>query len=365
MSNRYLPFGMITAALLFSGAAQAATTPLTAEQMLKQFNVVVSGDLTSTSHVDGRTYVGGSVSGGDYVAHASSTPASAYAGLTVGGSVSGSVKVGDFGAVTGGNVSGLNVNNGSSYIGGSATSSSFKDAWITGAAINDNLNGQAHAASYTNTNNNNVLSAPTAIMNSTLSASTSTNFGTVMTGLSSQLSAMSATAGTSVAFSNNNSNVTLTGSGSLSNGVVVFDLTSLDTRIFSATTTDISFNLTGATTVILNTDDKTLSLAANFNQAQSLGSSLIWNFAGATDVSVGRTFGGQVLVANGTFSNTGGANVEGGVFAKALNQQGEVHLQTFSGSIPAVTSVPEPETYAMLLAGMGLLGFMTRRHKRA
>jgi hypothetical protein len=30
----------------------------------------------------------------------------------------------------------------------------------------------------------------------------------------------------------------------------------------------------------------------------------------------------------------------------------------------AVTSVPEPETYAMLMAGLGLVGFMARRRKQ-
>ena len=29
-----------------------------------------------------------------------------------------------------------------------------------------------------------------------------------------------------------------------------------------------------------------------------------------------------------------------------------------------VTAVPEPETYAMLMAGFGLLGFVARRRKR-
>jgi len=28
------------------------------------------------------------------------------------------------------------------------------------------------------------------------------------------------------------------------------------------------------------------------------------------------------------------------------------------------TSVPEPETYAMLLAGLGMMGFVTRRRKQ-
>ena len=32
--------------------------------------------------------------------------------------------------------------------------------------------------------------------------------------------------------------------------------------------------------------------------------------------------------------------------------------------VAAVTPIPEPQTYAMLLAGLGLLAFMTRRRMR-
>ncbi|WP_254441905.1 collagen-binding domain-containing protein [Duganella vulcania] len=353
----------LAAATLLSGTAYAA--PLTANQMLQQFNVVVSGNLTSTSHVDGRSYVGLNANGGDYVQHVNDTPASAYAGLTVGGTLSGNVHVNGLGLVTGGDANGINVNSGASYVGGSASGSSFNgDAWIVGAANGGNFNGGIHAASYANINVNpgRVLAAPTGAMTSTLAASTSTNFGAVMTGLSSQLSAMHATDGTKVTYSNNDSNVLL--SGKAVNGVLVFDLTKEDSKIFSSKVTDISFNLTGASTVIFNTDDSDLSLYANFNQAQTLGSKLIWNFAGHNNsVTVGRTFGGQVLVADGTFSNVGGANVEGGVFAKTLNQYGEIHLQSFTGTVPTAP-VPEPETYAMLLAGLGVMGAMLHRRKK-
>jgi hypothetical protein len=63
------------------------------------------------------------------------------------------------------------------------------------------------------------------------------------------------------------------------------------------------------------------------------------------------------------FNNLSKANVEGGVFAKALNQDAEIHLQSFSGTIPT-TPVPEPETYAMLLAGLGMVGALARRRKQ-
>jgi hypothetical protein len=56
------------------------------------------------------------------------------------------------------------------------------------------------------------------------------------------------------------------------------------------------------------------------------------------------------------FSN--GNNIEGGVFVDSLVQRGEIHLQPFDGQIPPV---PEPETYAMLLAGLGFLGVISRR----
>jgi choice-of-anchor A domain-containing protein len=351
----------LVASTLFAGAAHAA--PLTADEMLKQFNVVVNGNLTSTSHVDGRTYVAGALQGGDYVQKASKTAASQYAGLTVGGSASGNVHVNGLGAVVGGSASGITVNSGQTYVGGSASSSSFNgDAWVVGSASSVNFNGEGHAASYSGTNNNRPLAATTALMNSTVAAATTTDFAHVMSNMTTKMSALAGTTGTSVAFSNNNHQVTFNGTGD-ADGLLIFDLTKLDTQIFSSTTTDIAFNLTNATTVIFNTDDKILSLTANFNQAIALGSSLIWNFAGADSVTVGRTFGGQVLVADGTFSNVGGANVEGGVYAKTFNQYGEVHLQQFSGSL--ATAVPEAETYAMLLAGLGLLGFMTRRRRQA
>ncbi|MDP1573390.1 MAG: FxDxF family PEP-CTERM protein [Coxiellaceae bacterium] len=48
------------------------------------------------------------------------------------------------------------------------------------------------------------------------------------------------------------------------------------------------------------------------------------------------------------------------VHGRALAHFGAVTMDT-----NLVSAVPEPETYAMLLAGLGLLGFMARRRKES
>jgi len=40
-----------------------------------------------------------------------------------------------------------------------------------------------------------------------------------------------------------------------------------------------------------------------------------------------------------------------------------IDLLVYGGAVPTL-AVPEPETYAMLLAGLGLLGFIARRSKQ-
>ena len=87
---RFIPslFACIAAGLLIPAPALASS--ISAQEILQQFNLVTFGDVISSSqHVDGRTYIGGSVSGGDYVQHPGDVPPSAYAGLTIGGSATG------------------------------------------------------------------------------------------------------------------------------------------------------------------------------------------------------------------------------------------------------------------------------------
>jgi len=55
-----------------------------------------------------------------------------------------------------------------------------------------------------------------------------------------------------------------------------------------------------------------------------------------------------------------------GLSASAINATGgnETFFVANSGTPTPPTAIPEPETYAMMLAGLGLLGFIARRRSR-
>ena len=99
------------------------------------------------------------------------------------------------------------------------------------------------------------------------------------------------------------------------------------------------------------------------------------NANGITDANIpakleGAAFGDDVIVGTDTyhtlilandndFTTVAGDNQFFVIGFKDADLGGSVYLPQ------AVAAVPEPETYAMLLAGIGLLGFITRRRKES
>jgi hypothetical protein len=73
------------------------------------------------------------------------------------------------------------------------------------------------------------------------------------------------------------------------------------------------------------------------------------------------TYAYGTVLANNAVLSAGGGHLEGNIIAKAMTAKVEIGFEPFHPTSP----VPEPETYAMLLAGLGLVGFMARRRKAA
>ncbi|KAF1040207.1 MAG: hypothetical protein GAK35_03601 [Herbaspirillum frisingense] len=347
MSGRHKSLLAAVAAFLslsFAGHAMA-TTSLSAAQVLTQFNLVVLGDATSGSHVDGRAWVGGSLTGGDFVQHAGDAAASNYAGLTVMGSIS-NVHVNGLGAVIGGSVTNSTVNSGSSYIGGSVSGSNLNGpAYVSGGSSGSNFNGGLNAS-------------PSALMQTNQQAASSTNFASTLNGLSGQLKGLSGSS--TISFSGGKASFNAVADAS---GVAVFNLDSgMSQQVFSAG--EFSFTTNGASTIVINSSIASATIAANFlgGQAQSLGKTLIWNFYNASSLTINSQFGGSILATNAAL--TLNQNIEGGVYVKSLAQNGEIHLQAFNGNLPAVAVVPEPQAYLSMLAGLLMIGGLLVVRKR-
>ena len=121
--------------------------------------------------------------------------------------------------------------------------------------------------------------------------------------------------------------------------------TNLLTVIFSSSVTDDIYlaGLKGATSLGLTAD-------SGFQHVTYTSDFL--NFGNVTSRSFGLTFSGQSIAT--------GINTTD----QLLNSFGTDGTGTFSADpAPVVTSIPEPESSTMLLAGLGLMGFVSRRRK--
>lgn len=323
--------GACGAAALLASTAEAS--PLTAEQILRQFNLVTFGDLEAGSTVEGRTYVGGDLKGNSATFYAQPGKAgpSEFAALLVGGDVTGGWKnvngAGD--ALIAGDAANMNMNGGKAFIGGSKTS----------------VNGWSQAG---------------------VDVVLPDGFEETLRTLSLDLAGLDANS--AISFSNVSPNQKATFDAAPdADGLAVFYIA--DGADFFASIGEIAFNLNGAETIVINVGGAALDVAENFlgNLRDQLAAAAIWNFYEAETLNIQRAFHGSVLAPFARLTN--GNELTGSIVAKSMRQGGAVRLPGFAGDLPefatpaedkVVAQAPEPAMGVLLLAG-GLLVLAVRR----
>ena len=319
---------------------------------MAEWNLVVLGNLKSSSEVEGRTFVGGDLSGSasNYAISSGATPsANAQPGLTV------------VGNVTGGNIQ---INNGAGVaVGGSIA------GWL-------NLNGNPQTAQVggtignINVNQNTVntglaTSNPSFVQNLQQDKSLLT---TSMNSLSKEMSGLSSNS--QMVISGNRGTFTAQPG---SDGMAVFNITSDQLNQIG----EIKFDLNGAQTAIVNVSGASIKLNDNFlGNSNGLGEKVIWNFHEADDLTLTTAWKGSVLApqANAHTYNY----IEGSAVFDNLIQDGEMHVGTYKGGyVPPTgnssggsssggsssggTEVPAPGVLGMMALALGGLIFWRRR----
>jgi choice-of-anchor A domain-containing protein len=311
---------LLVVGTVLAGVAQASAGTLTATDILKQFNVVTTGNLSTNSDIEGRTVVGGNLTGGaTFYNNPGGAAASNFRALTV------------YGNSTVGNP--ININNG-----GGATIQGMAAGLI-------NLNGGGEKSV------NGAPAAPLPNFSSTFTAPLQSLVTTLAGMVANSVLPGASTPG----FPNN-----VPIKASAGTGLAVFSITTADLAKYAS----FSIDLNGRDGAVFNVTGGSYTGMANFLNATSVASKVIWNFTDATSLDFQRQWGGTVLARNAAVTNS--TPIEGSLFAASYNGRGELHSRPFSATLPAgATEVPEPAGLTLLLAGIFGLVWARRRAAQA
>ena len=338
-------------AIVLTPPTLAQSKAITGIDALREWNLVVLGNLESSSEVEGRTFVGGNLSGNssNYGIRATTSP-NGQPGLTVVGNVTGSHK---------------NLNNGSGAVIGGNVSSGF------------NLNGPNQTVKVGGTISNTNVNQNTVISN--LDASNPA-FGLGLQQNKAELKSSMGSLSFEMGTLKSNSQLTVQGNRGTftaqpnAQGLAVFNITAADLDKIG----EIQFNLNGADTAIVNVSGRSINLNDNFlGGTNNLGERVIWNFPDAEALKLTTAWGGSVLapLADAETRNY----IQGSAVFGNLKQNGEMHIGTFKGGYATSPSgssssggdsstgggaTPIPEPGMVGLFGLGVAGLMLRRRRR-
>ncbi len=332
------PYLLVCLSLGAVPLAQASTSSLGLDSSL---NLLSFGNFFApSSDVQGRVAVGGNANITSYSIDTLNGSSALYGGtgLTVGGNLT--AGRGSYGGNT--------VIGGSLFAGSGAT---FLGNLQVAGDLNANNNWlSAPSISYGGTASGlQQWQDPAAVKVAAGSIQTGINFGAEQQRLSSLSQSFDALA--------------TTGKGISQYGTVTFDTKGAALAVFDLSSTDVINNLNlsnvGAnTTVILNVHGASIDFG-NHGYQNFVAGHVLFNLPDATQITFGSGVNASFLAPLASFSSNGGL-ITGQVVVADWSGNTQVNDAAFIGNVAAV---PEPETYAMLLAGLGLIGGIARRRK--
>jgi choice-of-anchor A domain-containing protein len=367
---RYLRAAALGAVFVMSVPAHAVvSTPAAAGfAAMRELNLIVLGDMAGASNVEGKAFIGGNLTNGTQFgvgrgsqgATPSARPTLTVVGstsgnsvqlqngpnggmgnvgtppgMTVGGNLAGGLNLNATGATVrvGGSIANTNGSSGSTISAG-GSSAGFLNA--NGATVSLNL-----GAGFTNP-----LVADLVAQRSKLDQD--------LKALSGALSALPETDANSISLFGGRRTFNAVDNG---RGFSVFTVGS---EIFGSSEFDMTLSNPGMLVVVnvLGSSSYTWNANSIGGLNASLNDQVIWNFGDATDLFINRMTHGSILAPWAHLRNT--ADLEGSIAVGRFTQGGQIHLGTLSGDMPVV---PEPGTWAMLIAGFGVVGMAARRRR--
>jgi choice-of-anchor A domain-containing protein len=290
---------------VWCGSAQAET----AAEILSTFNLVTEGNATTGSDIEGSTVVGGDLSGATFFGN--NTPANPL--LVIYGNLTDSI---------------------------SPTANKPQTVELTHSGQESSVHCNGPCT---------FISPPTSPLS---------DYTAPLNALSTQLSNLAPTPGAGIVDNSGNATFTVPAG---TTGIAVIDITGTQLEA-DLQNSNVEFSIPNTVTgLIVNVDGSFLNPGGvNFNGVQQ---DALFNFYGSssTDVTLG-VWGASILAPFAAV--TIDSNINGFVYADSFTSNGgEVHNYGYDGALPP-TTVPEPSTWAMMLAGFAGLAYVGFRRSR-
>ncbi len=329
LGKSMLGWGSVSAiALLAISAGSASADPLTAQQILQNYNLVTKGNALTTSDIEGSSAVGGNFTGATIFAGTHSTNTTSPQSFTVFGTL--------------GNTNPLNVND----LGAPHPAPTLNyDGSVNPPPVN--FNGRSSKAP---------IPAGTTISDYT-------------TPLDQLEATLAGEAANNTANTSDMNNFMFDATTYNAQGLAVFDITA--SELETAGGISVAGFAPGETIVINVTgiSGNVLLKGNPLGPSAMTADQVIWNFEppsspGSYTITTQSDWFGAMLA--GDYNVVNPSDIDGFLYANTFNggtsNGAELHYYGFNGALPS--SAPEPSTWAMMLAGFAGLGFVGFRRSR-